>query len=66
MRQKILGVAGVLWGGTLLLLHFLSGGLSPVAGGGAYAAGQSFGLLFADLLVVVGIYYLARPIPPKQ
>ena len=58
MRNRILGVIGVVWGGLILLGRLIGG--SPEEGAGAYGAGQMTGLVFAGLLVVVGIYYLTR------
>jgi hypothetical protein len=63
MRRKVLGAIGVLWGGTLLVLHFLRGARS--AGMGAYAAGRGFAIAFAGLLFAAGLYYLLRPARPK-
>jgi hypothetical protein len=58
MRNRILGAIGVLWGGAILLGRLASG--SAVEGAGAYGAGQAVGLVFAVLLLVVGLYYLVR------
>ena len=58
MRDRALGAIGVLWGG-LMLLGRLAGG-SPGDGAGAYGMGQVVGLVFAVLLVAVGLYYLVR------
>jgi hypothetical protein len=63
MRRKVLGAIGVLWGGTLLVLHFLRGARS--GGMGAYAAGRGLAIVFAGLLFGVGLYYVLRPAPPK-
>jgi hypothetical protein len=62
MRQRILGGIGVVWGGALLLRRMVAG---PPAGQGAYAAGQNGALVFAVLLLVVGLYYLIRKAPAK-
>jgi len=58
LRNRILGAIAVIWG-SLILVGRLGGG-DPVVGAGAYAAGQMTGLVFAVLLVVVGLYYLTR------
>jgi hypothetical protein len=55
MRNRIFGAIGVVWGGLMLVSAFLRGGPQ---GSGAYAAGQTAGLVFAVLLVLVGAYYL--------
>jgi hypothetical protein len=57
MRNRIFGAIGVVWGGLMLVSAFLRGGPQ---GSGAYAAGQTAGLVFAVLLVLVGAYYLIR------
>jgi hypothetical protein len=59
VRNPVLGAIGVLWGG-LILLGRLSGGGAGDGAAGAYGAGQSVGLVFAVLLLVVGLYYLVR------
>src|SRR5688572_25962724 len=58
MRNRILGAIGVIWGGLILLGRLIGG--SAGEGAGAYAAGQMTGLVFAVLLLVVGLYYLTR------
>jgi hypothetical protein len=57
-RNRIFGLIGVLWGGVVLLTKLFGGG-QPAAGG-AYAAGQSAGLIFGALLFFVGLYYLIK------
>jgi hypothetical protein len=57
MRNRILGAIGVIWGGLMLVSALLRGGPQ---GSGAYAAGQTAGLVFAVLLVLVGSYYLIK------
>ena len=49
MRQLILGIVGVLWGGAILVLGLLSG-----VSDGAYGGGQIAGLVFGLLLLVAG------------
>jgi len=58
LRDRILGAIAVIWG-SLILVGRLGGG-DPVYGAGAYVAGQMTGLVFAVLLVIVGLYYLTR------
>jgi hypothetical protein len=58
LRDRILGAIAVVWG-SLILVGRLGGG-DPIDGAGAYAAGQMTGLVFAVLLLVVGLYYLTR------
>ena len=44
MRNRILGLIGVLWGGAIVVTRLLAGG--PAGGeSGAYAAGQTGGLV---------------------
>lgn len=57
MRNKIFGGIGVLWGGGILVSAFLRGGPE---GSGAYAAGQTGGLVFGLLMLGVGGYYLFK------
>ena len=58
MRNRVLGAIGALWGGLILLGRLAGGGAGD--GTGAYGAGQAVGLVFAVLLLVVGLYYLVR------
>jgi hypothetical protein len=55
MRNRILGVIGVIWGGAALFNWFRGSGSH---GSGAYAAGYSAGVIFGALLFIVGGYYL--------
>ncbi len=57
MRNRIFGGIAVVWGGAMLIYSLMKGGTQ---GQGAYAAGQTAGLVFAALLVVVGLYYLVQ------
>jgi hypothetical protein len=57
MRNRILGALGVLWGSAMLIRSYRTGG--PI-GSGAYLAGQFAALVFAALLVLVGVYYLVK------
>lgn len=57
MRQIVLGVLGALLGAAILL-RFLLG--DPIAGSGAYAAGQYAGIAVGALLVIVGARTLVR------
>jgi hypothetical protein len=59
MRNRILGAIGVLWGGFILLGRVVANH-PPVDGPSTYAAGQMAGLIFAGLLLVVGLFYLIR------
>jgi len=58
MRNRIFGAIGVLWGGLILLGRVASD--RHLDGPAAYAAGQMAGLIFAALLVVVGLFYVIR------
>jgi len=58
VRNRIFGGIGVLWGGGLLVSKLISG--QWVSDSGAYASGQIAGLVFAILLVGVGLYYLVK------
>ena len=57
MRNRIFGAIGVLWGGAVLIRSLLRG---VPQGSGAYAAGQTGGMIFGGLLLIVGIYYLVK------
>jgi len=57
MRNKILGLIGVLWGGGILVSAFLR---DAPGGSNAYAAGHTAGLVFGGLLFLVGAYYLFK------
>ena len=58
-RNRVFGLIGVLWGGAALLVRLAGGGQHPAANG-AYASGQSAGVIFAGLLFFVGLYYLVK------
>lgn len=53
MKNKILGVIGILWGGGILFNWLNAGG-----GGGAYGAGQGFAALFGLVMFLAGVHYL--------
>lgn len=57
MRNRIFGLIGVVWGGAVLISSLVKGG---VQGSGAYAAGQSGAMVFASLMLLVGMYYLVK------
>lgn len=56
-RNRILGAIGFIWGAGVLISRVAG---SEGAAEGAYATGQSAGLIFGALLAVVGLYYLVR------
>ncbi len=57
MRDRLIGAAGMLWGGFLLSHAYLQRG-APLGGV------QLLGLVFAVLFVIGGAYYLCkRPKP---
>jgi len=58
-KNRILGLIGVLWGGGMLLAR-LARGSSAAAANEAYATGQTIGLVFGALLLLVGLYYLIK------
>jgi hypothetical protein len=58
MRNRILGAIGVLWGGFILLGRLTA--VRSIEGPGAYTAGHIAGLIFAALLLVVGLFYLIK------
>jgi len=57
MRNRILGLIGVLWGGGVVLSGIMRG---IPEGHNAYQAGQIGGLIFGALLFLVGLYYLIK------
>ncbi len=59
MRNRIIGIIGMVWG-ALILLNRLLGGQPGAQPGGAYAAGQSMAVIFGLLLLVVGAYYVFK------
>lgn len=58
MRNRILGLIGVIWGGFILFGRLTADRAVEVPG--AYAAGQMAGLVFAAPLLVVGLFYLIK------
>lgn len=57
MRNKIFGTLGVIWGGAILVSAFMRGGPD---GSGAYAAGQTGGIVFGAVLLIAGAYYFLK------
>ena len=57
MKNRIYGGIGVLLGGAILIAGLVGGG---GGGQGAYGAGQTTGLIFGGLLLIVGLYYLVK------
>jgi MFS family permease len=67
MRDRIFGGIGVAWG-TAILVSWISKlfkGELP-SGNSGYVMGQYIGLLFAFLLVGVGLYYLTKSSSQKN
>jgi len=56
MRNRILGLVGVIWGGALLITHLFKS--NP--GEDASSQGLSFAVVFGGLLFCVGLYYLIK------
>ena len=54
MKNRIVGVIGILFGGGILVSHFLR---ETPASGGAYGGGQIAGLVFGGVMLLAGIYY---------
>jgi len=65
MRNKILGVIGILWGGFILANHFLRA-TPPPSGNAARDAGSSAGLILGGLMLAAGIYALVKPKSPDE
>ena len=63
MRNRIFGGIGVLWGGAVLVSSLMKGGPE---GQGAYAAGQTGGMIFGGLLFVAGLYFLIKGGSPSK
>jgi hypothetical protein len=57
VRNKLFGTIGVIWGGAMLVSAYSRG--AP-EGEGAFAAGQTIGIVFAVLLIVIGAYYFMK------
>jgi hypothetical protein len=56
MRQRILGIIGVVWGAAVLLSGLLSSSHNSSSGAyhSAYHSGQVAGLVFGAILLIVG------------
>jgi hypothetical protein len=57
MRNRILGIIGVVWGGAILISWVARG--MPM-GRSAYAFGQMGALVFAVVLLLAGLYYALK------
>ena len=57
MKNRLLGLLGILWGG-FLLFNWLTGNI--VGEGGMYHAGQAGAALFGSLSSIGGLYFLVR------
>jgi len=60
MRNKIFGVIGVLWGGAILVSHFMKDSSGAVSSNEAYQAGQSAAVVMGGLLLIAGLYYFFK------
>ena len=56
MKNRLLGLIGILWGG-FLLFNWLTGN---VVQDDAYSAGQVGAVLFGALFSIAGLYFLVR------
>jgi hypothetical protein len=63
MKTTILGAVLVIWGAAALIIHAAGG--TPNRGG-AYGAGQSAGLVFAAIMIVVGAWALRKGLRERQ
>ena len=59
MRNKIFGIIGGLWGGSMLWRRLFAEA-PAVAPNSAYQSGQTAATAFGALLLVVGLYYLFK------
>jgi hypothetical protein len=57
VRGKIFATIAIIWGGAILISAFTRGGPD---GSGAYAVGQTGGIVFGALLLVGGAYYFLK------
>jgi len=57
MRNKILGMIGIVWGIGIIISFFARG--API-GDGSYAAGALVGLLMGAAMFIAGIYYVRK------
>ena len=57
MKNRLLGLIGILWGG-FLLFNWLTGNVEQ--GEGVYHAGQAGAVLFGALFSVAGLYFLVK------
>jgi hypothetical protein len=64
MRNRLWGLIGVVWGGAIVLRRLFLESPAPESGG-AYAAGQTVGVLFGMVMVAIGLYYLVKKPVPK-
>jgi Na+-driven multidrug efflux pump len=58
-KNRVVGLIGVLWGGSMLVAR-VTGGSAGAAANDAFATGQAIGLVFGALLFFVGLYYLVK------
>lgn len=61
MKNKILSVIGILWGGGIILRWLLS---DPSDSGGAYQAGQGFAVILGVLILGISLYNFFKK--PKE
>jgi hypothetical protein len=64
MRNRIWGLIGILWGGTIVLRRLFADSPSTDQGG-AYGAGQIVGVMLGMVMVLIGCYYLLEKRSPK-
>ena len=61
MKNKILSIIGIIWGGAIVLRWLLSG---TEEGSGAYQSGQTFAAVFGVIILGISIYNFFRK--PKE
>ena len=58
MKHKIIGVIGVIWGGSIVARWLFAD--TQVSGNSAFQAGQSTAVIFGALVLAAGLYYFFK------
>jgi hypothetical protein len=62
MRNRVIGGIGIVWGSGVVLY----GRLGQERGGGADGAGQIAGIVIGAVILIAGLSFLLKGVPPAQ
>ncbi len=63
MKNKILSIIGILWGGAIVIRWLISG---SGEGSGAFQAGQGFAAIFGVIILGISLYNFFKKPKDKE